>query len=151
MAISDRIAVMNKGEIIEVETAEGLYFHPSTEFVARFIGRINAIPATVRELADDVVTLEIFGSTYRISEVPRQAEVQQTLSAFIRPESVQLFRKVEKGHLQGVITECTFLGQKLTMSWRSTAITSVPHRMILSSTEPSVYSRRSASVSTKKV
>lgn len=113
MAISDRIAVMNKGEILEVETAERLYFHPRTEFVAKFIGRINVIPATVKEVADDVVTLEIFGSTYRIFEIPRRVEVQQTMSAFIRPESVQLFSKVEKGHLQGVIAERTFLGEKV--------------------------------------
>jgi iron(III) transport system ATP-binding protein len=37
MAISDRIVVMNKGEIMQVGTAEELYFRPNCEFVAKFI------------------------------------------------------------------------------------------------------------------
>jgi iron(III) transport system ATP-binding protein len=45
MAISDRIAVMNRGRIVQIGTAESLYFRPATGFVARFIGKINAFPA----------------------------------------------------------------------------------------------------------
>jgi len=40
MAISDRIAVMNQGSIIQEGTAEDLYRHPASDFVAQFIGRI---------------------------------------------------------------------------------------------------------------
>ena len=47
MAISDRIAVMNKGAIVQDGTAEELYRRPASEFVARFIGRSNLIEATV--------------------------------------------------------------------------------------------------------
>src|ERR1700745_4016729 len=48
MAISDRIAVMNKGMIEQLGTAEELYRNPASVFVARFIGRSNLIEATVR-------------------------------------------------------------------------------------------------------
>ena len=41
MAISDRIAVMNKGVIEQIGTAEDLYRRPASEFVARFIGRVE--------------------------------------------------------------------------------------------------------------
>ncbi len=47
MAISDRIAVMNKGVIEQLGTAEDLYRAPSSVFVARFIGRSNLIEAVV--------------------------------------------------------------------------------------------------------
>src|SRR2546421_715736 len=45
MAISDRIAVMNKGVIEQLGTAEDLYRRPASMFVARFIGRSNLIEA----------------------------------------------------------------------------------------------------------
>src|SRR5215475_5838430 len=41
MAISDRIAVMNRGEIAQVGDAEQLYRRPASAFVARFIGHAN--------------------------------------------------------------------------------------------------------------
>ena len=43
MAISDRIVVMNKGEIEQFGTAEELYFSPGTEFVAKFIDRKSVV------------------------------------------------------------------------------------------------------------
>ena len=46
MAISTRIAIMNRGELQQVDTPEGLYYHPINIFVASFIGnpKINLIP-----------------------------------------------------------------------------------------------------------
>ncbi len=41
MAISDQIAVMNEGRIVQIGTAEDLYLQPDSAFVAQFIGRIN--------------------------------------------------------------------------------------------------------------
>ncbi len=43
MAISDRIAVFNKGCIEQIGTPREIYDHPGTEFVAKFIGDINPI------------------------------------------------------------------------------------------------------------
>ena len=55
MAVSDRIAVMNKGVIVQVGTAEDLYHRPASEFVARFIGRVNLIEAVVTAASLDRV------------------------------------------------------------------------------------------------
>src|SRR5574342_549742 len=43
MVISDRIAVLNHGRVVQVGTAEELFEHPRTRFVAEFIGRTNLI------------------------------------------------------------------------------------------------------------
>lgn len=43
MAISDRIAVMNDGRIEQVGKPLELYYHPKTEFVAKFLGLSNII------------------------------------------------------------------------------------------------------------
>ena len=43
MSVSDRIAVMNHGRIVQVGTPEDIYEHPRNTFVAGFIGAINLI------------------------------------------------------------------------------------------------------------
>ena len=65
MAISDRIAVMNKGVIEQVGTAEELYRHPASVFVARFIGRSNLIEAVVAAVGAGRVDLNIAGQVAR--------------------------------------------------------------------------------------
>ena len=47
LAISDRIAVMSQGQIEQLGTPTEIYRNPSTAFVARFIGSMNELPATV--------------------------------------------------------------------------------------------------------
>ncbi len=50
MTMADRIAVMDKGRILQIDTPRGLYEHPATQAVARFFGDINLWPSglTVR-------------------------------------------------------------------------------------------------------
>ncbi|HHR6162527.1 TPA: ABC transporter ATP-binding protein [Providencia alcalifaciens] len=45
MIMSDRIFLMNKGAIIQSDTAENIYTQPATEFVARFMGHYNLVDA----------------------------------------------------------------------------------------------------------
>jgi iron(III) transport system ATP-binding protein len=47
--ISDRVAVMREGTIVQVETPEALYLAPADRFVASFFGHINVIPASVKD------------------------------------------------------------------------------------------------------
>jgi len=41
LSVSDRIAVMNMGEVLQIGTPRQIYENPATEFVARFIGETN--------------------------------------------------------------------------------------------------------------
>lgn len=54
MAIADRIAVMSDGVIEQIGSPEEIYYHPSTDFVANFIGQMNTL---VGEVQDNVLTL----------------------------------------------------------------------------------------------
>jgi len=47
LSVSDRIAVMNLGNVLQVGTPHEIYESPATEFVARFIGETNLFDATV--------------------------------------------------------------------------------------------------------
>jgi putative spermidine/putrescine transport system ATP-binding protein len=48
LAVSDRIAVMNDGLLLQVASASELYTHPNTLFVAQFIGSMNILPAKIQ-------------------------------------------------------------------------------------------------------
>ncbi len=113
MAISDRIAVMNLGRITQIGTAEELYFKPRTEFVAKFIGKINALPAHVTELSSDGLTLMILGHTFRIPSPSSRVPAGEELKVYVRPEMVRLSRDPVSAHFQARIVERTFLGEKI--------------------------------------
>ena len=49
LTLSDRVAVFNDGRIEQVGTAREVYEYPQTEFVARFLGLSNILPAPVAE------------------------------------------------------------------------------------------------------
>jgi iron(III) transport system ATP-binding protein len=112
MAISDQIAVMNEGRIVQIGTAEELYLRPEDAFVAQFIGRINALTANVLAIAGNTVTLSLFGRDFRLPAPPEGLASGRTIQVFIRPEAVTLTRRADGDLLRGVVTERTFLGEK---------------------------------------
>ncbi len=59
MAMSDRLAVMSKGKIEQVGTPAEVYDHPTTEFVASFLGASNLIPGTVVERGAETASVKL--------------------------------------------------------------------------------------------
>ncbi len=60
LTLSDRVAVFNNGRIEQVGTAREVYENPETEFVARFLGLSNLIPAALaQELSGERCTMSI--------------------------------------------------------------------------------------------
>src|SRR5437899_2907422 len=62
MAVSDRIAVMNQGSVVQEGTAEDLYHRPATPFVAQFVGRVNLVAGRVLEIAGETAKIAALGS-----------------------------------------------------------------------------------------
>src|ERR1700730_133359 len=67
MAISDRIAVMDRGEIVQVGSAEALYHTPNSVFVARFIGSTNLMSGRVTGVRGGDAEIEIAGRALRVA------------------------------------------------------------------------------------
>ena len=64
MALSDRVAVMNRGEIAQIGTPEQIYNQPATEFVTTFVGESCVLPLTIdadsiRDPAGETVSLQL--------------------------------------------------------------------------------------------
>jgi len=110
MAISDRIAIMNAGQIVQTGTAEDLYRRPASTFVATFLGEANLIRTTIVEVAMDRLTLGLGDSRWDVvttSRGPLGAEVE----AVVRPEAIRLSET--KQGFSGRILSSTYLGSKI--------------------------------------
>lgn len=103
LSISDRIAVMNKGKVMQVGRPEDIYRKPENLFVANFIGNSNQITGTMK--ADGTMTLEA-GSTTKIKI--REA-YDGAVTAAIRPEYLY-FAEPGQNTMHGTIETSTFLG-----------------------------------------
>jgi ABC-type Fe3+/spermidine/putrescine transport system ATPase subunit len=104
MAISDRIAVMDKGVVIQNDTAETLYYRPASEFVARFIGRTNLLAARVLSPS----TVEVEGVEVPLTGLAPGAAVRLV----VRPEMVDLRPPAPGESGNARIIARTFLGEK---------------------------------------
>jgi ABC-type Fe3+/spermidine/putrescine transport system ATPase subunit len=88
MVTSDRIAVMNKGRIEQLDAPFELYRHPRTRFVAGFIGRTNFLAGTRR---DDAV--DFGGWMLPARAFAADGALPQEVQISIRPQSIQLLRE----------------------------------------------------------
>ena len=113
MAISDRIAVMHQGQIVQEGTAEALYRQPGSEFVAQFIGRTNLL--TGRALSVDPMGIEVEVAGQRLCLAADEVRFTpgESLRLVVRPEVIELRPAgIRSGGIPGTILSRTFLGEK---------------------------------------
>ncbi|GAA0977600.1 ABC transporter ATP-binding protein [Acrocarpospora macrocephala] len=86
LALSDRIAVMSRGEMVQIGTPKEIYATPATAEVAAFVGRSNFLEG--RMASDAEVLLDCNGQTLRVQ--PGGVAVGQRVSVAIRPERLEI-------------------------------------------------------------
>jgi iron(III) transport system ATP-binding protein len=90
LAMSDRLAVMDAGRLLQVGTPSEIYSRPANRFVADFIGLMNFLSCRVIERAFDSTTVELLGG-YRLTIAGRTGQnCEYTVAA--RPEDIALSR-----------------------------------------------------------
>lgn len=114
LAISDRIAVMAKGKIEQLDYPEEVYSNPRTVFAATFVGTSNHFEGTLESAGDGICRVE--GHTLRVPATAGLRDGAQVL-VLVRPEEVTLRALDENGNapvaanqLEGLIELRTFLG-----------------------------------------
>jgi iron(III) transport system ATP-binding protein len=105
LAMSDRLAVMSGGQIIQMGTPMEIYSHPVSEFVANFIGLMNFLPCSVVSRNGETATVEIAGGL-RIPVRDRSGALGRSLLA-IRPEDISF---TDSGEIPCRIETSHFLG-----------------------------------------
>src|SRR5438105_6988784 len=90
LAMSDRIAVMNHGRVEQIGAPREIYEHPSTPFVADFIGSLNALEFTVNELVGDYALSRPAGGERVVVRVGSDAQTGDSVRIAVRPERIQI-------------------------------------------------------------
>ena len=119
MALASRIAVMDRGRVIQVGTPSEIYEFPQSRFVADFIGTTNLFEGTVLEARPGLITVHCpeAGCHLRVDDVGRFSAGQQVWVA-LRPEKIRLTKEPIGGdginQLRGTVWELGYLGNRST-------------------------------------
>jgi spermidine/putrescine ABC transporter ATP-binding subunit len=112
LVMSDRIAIMNQGHIVQEGTPREIYTRPASVFASDFIGETNLVQGTVSSVTDGSVTISLAGGATLAasSTVPIAIGSAATLS--VRPESirVQPASAAPPGALVGSVRELVYMG-----------------------------------------
>ena len=135
LAMSDRIAVMNHGRVEQLGTPREIYDHPSTAFVADFIGSLNAIDLTIGELVGDYSVTRL-GDDDRVVAPAAGRRPGDAVRVAVRPEHVQLGTAgTEQGsRLTGTVAQVVYLGMYTQFHVDTRAGRIVSHRIADEST-----------------
>ncbi len=111
LALSDRIAVMRAGRLVEVGTPQKIYFDADTQFVADFIGRANLVKARVREQREAHTLVDCGLGT--ITCARREFAVGAEVTLCIRPEFIHIVAGEVSGEnaVNGRIETQVFVGE----------------------------------------
>jgi len=115
LAMSDRIAVMNRGIVEQIGDPREIYDHPTTAFVADFIGSLNAVDFRVDRVEDGLAVMRLGEHERLVVPVDGGVRPGETFRVAVRPERVRLApangRAPEGGSVvTGTIAEQVFLG-----------------------------------------
>ncbi len=120
LTMSDRIAVMNAGNVDQIGSPTEIYDRPSTVFVASFIGQANlwAGKQTGR-INRDFVEVEVLGSSLKARPGETTIEPGGHATLMIRPERVRVSMEAPTGDVATVpatVTDLTFQGPVVRLS-----------------------------------
>jgi len=114
MAISDRIAVIRKGKVLQVGTPKELYFNPNSIFVAHFIGESNFLEGYILKESGNVAEIELRGEV-RVYAANKGMEKGERAILSVRPEtfSIEKGEKKNRNSIFGVVERVTFEGTNI--------------------------------------
>lgn len=111
LTMSDSVAIMDGGKVIQLATPQEIYNRPTNRFVASFVGEATFLPAAKRD--GKLVYKD------RFVETPAGLSLPENPVLVLRPERLRLIDKKEGADLNafdGVVTSFTFQGDSAIMS-----------------------------------
>ena len=119
MTVADRIAVMDRGRIVQVAAPAEIYEAPRSRYVAEFIGDVNIFEGRARQVGADAVAIDLPGAPAGLAApapVERPARGDAVLLA-VRPEKIEITPGPPPGAdnvMAGVVAEIAYLGSTST-------------------------------------
>ena len=114
MTLSDRIAIMEQGQFVQIGSPNLIYENPRSKFVADFLGNINLLEATITEQNEKKITLDCaaLGGELKFDQTERADTSEMTVA--LRPEKVMIEKNMptnhEQSHVKGIVEDFGYFG-----------------------------------------
>lgn len=115
LELSDRIAVMDEGRIVQIGDPREIYFDPGSAFVARFVGTTNWLPGIVAGASEGLAEVDLDSGQSVVATMRGGMALSQKVAISVRPESVTLTasntaRADKTNRLAGRVVFAGFMG-----------------------------------------
>ena len=114
MTVADRIAVLDKGRLVQVASPRELYEKPNSRWVAGFVGDINLIEGQVVQIHSGTLTLKTVDAGTIVALTKSDLVPGMTIMIAIRPEKIRISGEsasaASGNALRGELVEIGYLG-----------------------------------------
>ena len=113
MTMADRIAILDKGEVMQVATPAEVYEAPISRFVAGFVGNVNMFEGTVAARDDDSVRITGASGAEIVVGNAGEAATGNAVAFAIRPEKIRVSSRRPEGAanaMEGEVYDLAYLG-----------------------------------------
>ena len=119
LTLSDRVAVMDEGKILQMDSPRQIYERPSSRKVADFIGQMNLLEGVVQSVGKRVTVRTSALGEVSVSENDQAVDVGDSVTLAVRPENLRLRADSEPGAVRVTLAASAFWGH--TTYYRVTA------------------------------
>jgi spermidine/putrescine transport system ATP-binding protein len=109
LTMSDRIAVMNKGHILQVGGPRDIYERPTHQFVANFIGETNFLKGAAKAFSKGKLKVELNAGGEVWAEVAEGAPQSGNVTVIVRPENASV-STTSSSALAGTVSNVVYFG-----------------------------------------
>ncbi|HEX7056698.1 MAG TPA: ABC transporter ATP-binding protein [Bacilli bacterium] len=118
LSLSDKIAVFNRGEILQVGSPWEVYFKPGSKFVADFVGVANFLEGEVAAVEEQDIFVKCQELLIKVGKSDYSLQKGDKVTLVIRPECIAISAGAEgmkeaDNVLKGVIQKSSFLGRMI--------------------------------------
>ena len=110
LTMSDRIAVMSNGRILQVGSPREIYDHPSERFVANFIGDTNLMEAEIISVSNGTARLRLPSGTEADADLPEGLGDAKRVTVVVRPEHARIAGDDSEAALSGTLENVVYFG-----------------------------------------
>ena len=108
MSLSDKVIIMNAGNVEQIGSPQEIYTAPASEFVADFIGVANILPATVVANDGEEITVELLGIRCTKKASNPDLKAGDKIKVVARPEALSL---ADTGDIPCTVLSSIFMGE----------------------------------------
>jgi spermidine/putrescine transport system ATP-binding protein len=110
LTMSDRIAVMSSGKILQVGTPRDIYDRPAERFVANFIGETNFLAGEVQSRRNGVAKVKLASGAVISATLPEGFQPNGRVNVVVRPEHARVVADGKEATLKGTLENVVYFG-----------------------------------------